>query len=90
MVIIRIENPLMTLTLVLLQSIAGQFYNNCTIVITQTIVQLIRLQSSLINMQKMCALKIRGEQCSYILLMRASAAFMVYYYQSSRIMERLS
>ena len=28
----RTENPLMTFMLVLLQSIAGQFYDNCTIV----------------------------------------------------------
>ena len=40
----RIENPVMTFRLVLLQSIAGQFYDNCAIVITQTIVQLIRVQ----------------------------------------------
>lgn len=54
-----IQNPVMTLRLTLLQSIAAQFYDNCTIVITQTIVQLIRtLQGSLINIQIMCTLKI--------------------------------
>jgi hypothetical protein len=37
----RIENFVTALRLILLQSIAGQFYDNCTIVITQTIVQLI-------------------------------------------------
>jgi hypothetical protein len=90
MVITRIKNPVMTLRLVLLQSIAGQFYDNCAIVITQTIVQLIRLQSSLMNIQTICTLKISEEQCRYILLIHASIAFMVHYYQSSRIMERLS
>ena len=91
MVITRIENPVMTLRLVLLlQSIAGQFYGNCTIVITQTIVQMIRLQSSLINIQTMCTFKIIREQCRYFLLIRSSIAVIVHYYQSNRIMERLS
>lgn len=91
MVITRIKNPVMTFRLVLLQSIAGQFYVNCTIVITQTNIQLITLQSSLINIQVMCILKIIGEQCKYfLLLMRASIACMVQYHQSNKIMERLS
>jgi hypothetical protein len=34
MVITRIENHVMTLRLILLQGIAGQLYDNCTIVIT--------------------------------------------------------
>jgi hypothetical protein len=88
MVITRIENPVMILRLVLLQSIADQFYDSCTIIITQTIVQLIGPQSSLINLHTtMCILKIRGEQCRYVLPIRAIIAFIVYY-QSSRIMER--
>jgi hypothetical protein len=85
----RIKTPVMRFMLVLLQSIAGQFYDNCTIVITQTIVQLIRVQSSLFNIPTMCTLKISREQCEYILIIRTSIAFMIYY-QSGRIMERLS
>jgi hypothetical protein len=78
----RIENPVMTFRLVLLQSIAGQYYDNCTIVITQTIVQLIRVQSSLFKIPTMCTLKISREQCRYFLLMHANIAFMVYYQSS--------
>ena len=85
----RIENSVMTFRQVLLQSIAGQFYNNCTIVITQTIVQLIRVQSSAFNISTMYTLKISREQGRYILLILTNDAFMVYY-QSSRIMARLS
>jgi hypothetical protein len=85
----RIENPVMTFRLVLLQSIAGQFYDNRNNVITQTVIQLIRVQRPLFNIPTMCTLKISREQCRYILLIRASIAFMVYY-QSGRIMERLS
>jgi hypothetical protein len=85
----RIENPVMTFRLVLLQSIAGQFYNNCTIVITQTLVQLIRVQSSVFNIPTMWTLKISRAQRRYILLIHTSIAFMICY-QSARIMERLS
>jgi hypothetical protein len=86
----RIENPVMTFRLVLLQSIAGQFYDNCNIIITQTVIQLLGVQKPLFNIPTMCTLKISREQCRYIiLLIRTSIAFMVYY-QSGRIMERLS
>jgi hypothetical protein len=85
----RIENPIMTFMLVVLRSIAGRFYDNCTIVITHAIAQGIRLLSSLFNIPTMCTLKISREECRYILLVPASIAFMVYN-QSGRIMERLS
>jgi|SRR5688500_2686411 len=85
----QVENPVMTLRPVLLQSINDQFYDNCTIVITQTIVQLIRVQSTLSNILTMCTLKISREKTRYILLRHASIAFKIYY-QSGRLTERLS
>jgi hypothetical protein len=93
MVISRIENPVITLSLVLLlQSFAGQFYGIYTVVIRRTtIIQLIGLQSLIINIQTMYTLKIIEEQCRYFFLhMRAQIAFIIHYYQRNGIMESLS
>jgi hypothetical protein len=88
--ITRIQNPVIALRPALLQSIANQFCENCTIVILQTmIVQPIESQNSLINIQTICILKSRREKCKYVLLVLVSISFLIYY-QSSRIMERLS
>ena len=67
----RIENPVMTFRLVLLQSIAGQFYDNCSIVITQTIVQLIRVQRLALQYTNNVHIEESVENsCRYILLIR--------------------
>lgn len=83
-----IENHVMTLKIALLQSIAGQFYDSCTIVITQTLFQMKRQESSPINIKTMCIFKINQAKCTRILITSLSITLLTYY-QSSRIMEKL-
>jgi hypothetical protein len=83
----RVENHVMTIRLLLLQSVASQSYDNYTVVITPIIVQLSRAQRLLLVIPTPCILKISRGQFRYILLRRASIAFILFY-QSARIMER--
>ena len=73
----RIESPLVMSSLILLQSITTRFYNNCTIVIKQIIVQLIRVQRSHSSIPIIRSFNVNREQCKYILLMRESIEFML-------------
>jgi hypothetical protein len=73
----RIESPLIMSSLILLQSITTRFYNNCTIVIKQIIVQLIRVQGSHPNIPIICTFNVNREQSKYIILIRESIEFML-------------
>ena|SRR5918996_1877694 len=77
LMVTRIESPLIMSSLILLQSITTRFYNNCTIVIKQIIVQLVGVQGSPFNISIMCTFNINREQCKYILLIRESIEFML-------------
>ena len=81
-----VENPIIRFRPILIQSIAGQFCENCTIIITHTFVQLISAQGSLFNILAMCIMKISREQFRYILLIPASIALTLCS-QIGRIME---
>jgi hypothetical protein len=85
----RIENRAMTFMLLLIESIASQFYDNFTNVIINAIAQLIRAQRLLFDILTMCVTKISREECRYILLIATTFAFAAYY-QSRRIMEGMS
>jgi hypothetical protein len=76
-IVAPLESPIITFSLMLLQSITTQFYKNCTIVIKQFVVQMIRLQSSPFNMSIIFTFKLKGEQRKYILLISASVEFML-------------
>lgn len=66
-----------TLVLVLIYNHLRSNFENCTILITQTIIiQLTRSKSLLIDM--ICILKIRREKCSHIVPVHESVAFTVY------------
>jgi hypothetical protein len=74
----RIESPIIAFSVISLQLITTQFYNNCTIVINKLfMVQLIRLQCSPFNIPRMCIFKADREQYIYILLISASVEFML-------------
>jgi hypothetical protein len=64
-----LESPIITFSRMLLQSITIQFYENCTIVIKQFIVQLIRVQSWPLDISIIYTLKLKREQRKYILLL---------------------
>ena len=63
-----LESPIITFSLMLLQSITTRFYENCTIVIRQFMVQLIRVQSLPFEISIIYTFKLKREQCKYILL----------------------
>ena len=83
----RVEKPVMTIRLLLSQLVASKFYDNYTVVITPIIVQLSGAQRLLPVIPTPCIVKISRGQLRYILLKRASIAFILFY-QSARIMER--
>jgi len=85
----RVENPITTFRLVLLQSTASQFYDNYTFIITQIIVQLIRVPSLLFNVPTICILEIRREKCRHTLLPCADITVLVYH-PIAGIMEKLT
>jgi hypothetical protein len=82
-IVTRIEGSII-MSIVISQSIMTQFYNNGTIVIKQSIVQLIRLQSSSFNALVTSTFRINREQRKYILLIFEAIEFMLVS-QSGRI-----
>jgi hypothetical protein len=66
------ESPIITFSLMLLQSITIQFYENCTIVIKQFIVQLIRVQSCPFDISIIYTFKLKREQRKHFLLLSSS------------------
>ena len=73
----RIESPIITFSLILLQSIITRFYNNRIVVIKLFMIQMITLQSSPFNIPIIYTFKGKREQCKYILLTNTSVEFML-------------
>ena len=82
-----LESHVIMLELILLQSIPNQFYNSLTIVVSQTFFKMRGHMSSLINLQKICLLKLKEGHARHIHIIPLSIVLLIYY-QISRIMER--
>ena len=82
-----LENHVVMLKLILLQSIADQFYDRLTIIVNQTVIQMKGPESSLINLQETCLLKLKEGQPRHVHITPLSIIFLIYY-QINRIMER--
>ena len=73
----QIESPIFMSSLILLQSITGEFHYNWAIMIKQIIVQLIRSQSPPFNKELMCIFSINRAQCKYIVLIHENIELML-------------
>ena len=67
-----LESPIISFTLLLSQSITTQFCENCTIVIRQFMVQLIRMQSWPLDASIIYIFTLKREQRKYLVLLVSS------------------